>query len=191
MNELRLIEILKETGALLEGHFKLSSGRHSDRYLQCARVLQFPHHARLLCTALADSFRKQDFSGVIAPALGGVIVAHEVAAALKLRAIFGERIDGIMTLRRGFEIRSGEKFLVVEDVITTGKSTREIIELVQAHSGIVSGIGCIANRSIQSLSLPVEPISLLRLDFVNWDPSECPLCRNNIPIISPGSRFSR
>ncbi|MBN1880104.1 orotate phosphoribosyltransferase [bacterium] len=186
-----LLTIFKETGALLEGHFKLSSGRHSDRYMQCARVLQYPQHARFLCSRLAESFRDLNATAVIAPALGGVIVAHEVAAALGIRAIFGERVDGRMTLRRGFAIEPDETLLVVEDVITTGKSTREIIELVISRSATVSGIGCLADRSVQSLDLPLQPVSLLQLDFPNWEPSECPLCQNDIPIISPGSRFNR
>lgn len=191
MNQNTLIEIFKETGALLEGHFKLSSGRHSDRYLQCARVLQYPDHARNLCSRLAAMFRVHPIAGVIAPALGGVIVAHEVAAALGVKAVFGERVDGMMTLRRGFQINPGENYIVVEDVITTGKSTREIIDLVESCSGHVAGIGCLADRSIQDLNLPFPPVSLLRLEFANWDPSECPLCKSNVPIVSPGSRFNR
>lgn len=186
-----LIQLFKTAHALMEGHFRLSSGRHSDRYLQCARILQYPDHARTLCSELASKFSALSVSGVIAPAVGGIIVAHEVAASLGVRAVFGERVDGIMTLRRGFEIRDSETFIVVEDVITTGKSTREIIDLVTYHGGIVSGIGCIADRSQNSPNLPFEPVSLLKLAFENWDPSECPLCRKNIALETPGSRFKR
>ncbi|MGB3975237.1 MAG: orotate phosphoribosyltransferase [bacterium] len=184
-----LITLFKSVHALLDGHFKLSSGRHSDLYLQCARILQYPEHARTLCSELAKSFGDIPVSGVIAPAIGGIIVAHEVAASLGVRAIFGERVNGVMTLRRGFEIHKSEPFIVVEDVITTGKSTREIIDLVTFHGGVVTGIGCLADRSNQNLNLPFEPASLLKLACKNWDPSECPLCQKEIPIETPGSRF--
>lgn len=184
-----LITLFKNARALLEGHFKLSSGRHSDKYLQCARILQYPEHARTLCSELAKSFSSIPVSGVIAPAVGGIIVAHEVAASLGVRAIFGERVDGVMRLRRGFEIQKSESFIVVEDVITTGKSTREIVDLVTFHEGMVAGIGCLADRSSQNLNLPYEPASLLKLSCNSWEPSECPLCRKNIPLETPGSRF--
>jgi orotate phosphoribosyltransferase len=184
-----LLQIFSDTGALLSGHFKLSSGRHSDKYLQCARALQFPEKARFLCENLADNFRSLKATAVIAPAIGGLIVAHEVAAALNVRAIFGERIDGVMSLRRGFEIMPEENVIVVEDVITTGKSTHEIINLVKSFSGNVIGIGCLANRSTHDLDLPREPASLLRLTFENWTPEDCPLCAQGLPIDSPGSRF--
>jgi orotate phosphoribosyltransferase len=186
-----MMQLFKKTHALMEGHFRLSSGRHSDRYLQCARILQYPEHARTLGSELALKFSAIPVSGVIAPAVGGIIVAHEVAASLGVRAVFGERVDGIMSLRRGFEIRKSEPFIVVEDVITTGKSTREIIDMVTLHGGIVSGIGCIADRSRNSADLPFKPVSLLKLAFENWDPSNCPLCRKNIPLDTPGSRFKR
>ncbi len=183
-------EIFITSQALLNGHFKLSSGKHSDQYLQCARALQFPRYARVLGQRLADLFKDIPFDGVIAPAIGGILVTHEVASASNVRGIFCERKDGEMTLRRGFEIKEKERFLIVEDVITTGKSTREVIALVDASGGLVAGIGSLANRSSGSLDLPVEPRSLITLDVMNWDPDDCPLCRKQIPLESPGSRFT-
>jgi orotate phosphoribosyltransferase len=185
----QLTEMLLKSQALLEGHFKLSSGRHSDKYLQCAKILQFPEFARWIGTHLAEIFAGNAPDGIIAPAIGGILVAHELAAALKVRAIFGEREDGKMTLRRGFEIQPRERFIVVEDVITTGKSTREIIQLVQEKEGIIVGIGAIADRSQEMLNMPCEPKALLRLPIVNWEVSECPLCQQGVPIYAPGSRF--
>jgi orotate phosphoribosyltransferase len=184
--------LFMEHGALLEGHFRLSSGRHSNRYLQCARVLQYPRVARRLGEALAKQMRNIEADLVIAPAIGGILVAHEVAAALNVRAIFGERKDGKMTLRRGFRIAPGERCIVTEDVITTGKSTLEIISLVKENGGTVAAVGALADRSggfIEALaSYPI--FSLMKLDVVSWDPGECPLCREGIPVESPGSRFS-
>ncbi|MBN1550954.1 orotate phosphoribosyltransferase [bacterium] len=189
MNKERVFEILRETNALLEGHFKLSSGKHSNKYLQCARVLQFPTHARILGKLLGQRFSDMNIDGVIAPAIGGIIIAHEVAGALGVRAIFGERNEGRMSLRRGFQISRGERFLVIEDVITTGKSTREIIELLYSFEGILAGVCAIADRSNSALNLPCHPESLVQLDVSNWDPDECPLCKANYPLTTPGSRF--
>ena len=189
--ELEILKILRNTSALMEGHFRLSSGKHSNRYLQCAKVLQYPEHARSIGRELAGLFSGTTADAVIAPAIGGILVAHELAAALGCRAIFGEREDGLMTLRRGFHIDPEERLIIVEDVITTGKSTREIVQLVEAHQGIVAGIGAIADRSRNTLNLPLLPKALVKLDFENWDESECKLCQARIPIYSPGSRFTK
>lgn len=184
-----VLEMFTQTGALLEGHFKLSSGRHSDRYMQCAKVLQHPAFARKIGQYLADRFRNIKCSVVVAPAIGGILVAHELAASLGVRAIFGERENGIMSLRRGFQIDPGELAIVVEDVITTGKSTREVIEMIEKHEGIVAATGGIVDRTDGSVNLPSPPQCLIRINIDNWEESLCPLCKRRIPLQAPGSRF--
>jgi orotate phosphoribosyltransferase len=188
MNEQAVMEIFSRRGALLEGHFLLSSGLHSERYLQCALVLQHPEDAGQLCSALADRFRGEQIDLVVAPALGGVIVAHEVARALGVRALFTEREAGQMRLRRGFQIDEGERALVVEDVITTGKSTREVIEVVEQSGGQVAAVGSLIDRSGGSLDLPFKHSALASLTVPTYDPKDCPLCRQAIPVVKPGSR---
>jgi orotate phosphoribosyltransferase len=185
------LERFTASNALMEGHFKLSSGRHSDRYLQCARLLQYPEHARAAGVALARLFCDIEVDAVIAPAIGGILVAHELACNLGVRALFGERQEGVMSLRRGFQIAAQEKLIVVEDVITTGKSTREVLELVNRHQGVTVGIGALADRSGGKIDLPLPVYALLTLDIESWDPEICPLCKNNTPLNTPGSRFKR
>ncbi|HPQ39198.1 MAG TPA: orotate phosphoribosyltransferase [bacterium] len=192
MKDSEILELFRKTDALLEGHFKLSSGRHADTYIQCAKVLQYPEYARILGRELAARIPASDrISAVIAPAMGGLIIGHEVAAALGVRFIFSERQDGVMTLRRGFVLEPGERVVLIEDVITTGKSTREVVDLVEHRQGTVAGLGCLANRSTTPLDLPLDPAMLLRLSFENWQPEECPLCLRGMEIESPGSRFRR
>ena len=183
--------LLIKTGALTKGHFKLSSGRHADQYIQCAQLLQYPEYAKEIGRQIALLFKESDAETIVAPAVGGILVAHEVAAHMTIRAIFTERVDGKMTLRRGFQIKNGEKVIVVEDVITTGKSTLEVVNLVLENGGCVTGIAAIANRSSGNLPLPVQPKALISLDIPNWDPAECPLCGQNIPLTAPGSRFMK
>ncbi len=184
-------QIFKVSEALLEGHFKLSSGKHSDKYLQCALALQYPEQASYLGKALAEKFSGVPITAVISPAVGGLIIAHEVAAALGVRAIFGERVGGIMTLRRGFTIESSDSLLIVEDVITTGKSTMEIVNLVKSFNAVIAGIGCLANRSTAPLNLPCKPNALLHLKVQNWSPDDCPLCAAGHPLTVPGSRHMK
>ncbi len=186
-----ILDMFIQTGALLEGHFKLSSGRHSDRYMQCARILQFPRYARRIGELLASRFQSVQCSVVVAPALGGILVAHELAACLGARAIFGEREDGVMRLRRGFQIDSGESAIIVEDVITTGKSTREVIDMVTGAGGVPVAIGGIVDRTGQSVQLPFSPQCLLRIEIDSWEGPDCPLCLKGIPLEAPGSRFKR
>lgn len=183
-----VLEIFQRTGALLEGHFQLSSGLHSPRYLQCALVLQHPQHAEWVGRALASKFSGEQISVVVAPAIGGIIVAHETARACGVRAIFTEREGGVMTLRRGFSLKRDEAVLVVEDVITTGGSTRETIDAVIQAGGQLIGAGSIVDRSNGAVDLGVPRRSLLTLDVPSYDPAECPLCRQNIPVRKPGSR---
>ncbi len=182
------MEIYRKTGALLTGHFMLSSGLHSDRYLQSALVLQQPDIATKLCAALAGNFRSLKIEVVIAPALGGVFVSHETARALGVRALFAERVNGELTLRRGFAIKPGERVLVVEDVITTGKSTKETIEVVRMAGGIVVAAGSLIDRSGGKADLGVPYKSLVTLDVPTYTPETCPLCKAGSTPIKPGSR---
>ena len=184
----RVLRLLKRTGALLEGHFLLSSGLHSDRYFQCARLLQHPRHAARVGRALAALCRPLGAELVVSPALGGVIIGHEVGRALGVRAIFTEREQGVMRLRRGFTITPGERVLVVEDVVTTGKSTLEAAAAVAAAGGRVVGLASIVDRS-GGVTFPVPFRSLLQLQVATHAPESCPLCRaGKLPAIKPGSR---
>ena len=188
MTENDVLKVFRENSALLEGHFILSSGLHSDRYIQCALVLQYPRVAEELCTELAPKLGELGAKTVVGPALGGVIVAHEVARALGLRALFTERQNGEMTLRRGFQLEPGEPVLVVEDVITTGKSTRETIECVEDAGGKVVGVGALVDRSGGKAEFNLPKAALVTLDVKTFDPDDCPLCRSGKPAVKPGSR---
>jgi len=191
MTDKEILQIFREHGALLEGHFILSSGLHSDRYIQCALVLQHPRVAEQLCSALAAKLRRLGATVVAAPALGGVIVSHEVARALGLRALFTERQEGVMTLRRGFSLAPSEPTLVVEDVITTGGSTRETMAAVEQAGGKVVGVGALIDRSGGKADLGVPKAALVTLSVQNYDPANCPLCKSGIPAIKPGSRTKK
>jgi orotate phosphoribosyltransferase len=191
MADPEILHIFREHSALLEGHFILSSGLHSDRYIQCALVLQYPRVAEQLCSELAAKFGHLGAQVVAAPALGGILVAHEVARALGIRALFTERQEGAMTLRRGFSLTPGEPVLVVEDVMTTGLSTRETIECVQQAGGKVLGAGALIDRSGGKVDLGVPNAALLTLAIQNYKPAECPLCRSGIPAVKPGSRMKK
>lgn len=188
MTEAEVLALYERTGALLRGHFCLTSGLHSDVYLQSALVLQYPVHAEALGRALAEAWRGSGAATVLAPALGGILVAHEVARALGLRALFTEREQGVMTLRRGFTLRAGEPCLVVEDVITTGGSTREVLACVEAHGARVVGVGALVDRSGGAARFPVPLVALARVNPAAWPPEACPLCRAGTPAVKPGSR---
>lgn len=188
MTSEEVLKIYQETGALLTGHFLLSSGLHSDRYLQSALVLQQPDIATKLCAALAEYFRDLKVEVVIAPALGGVFVSHETARALGVRALFAERVSGELTLRRGFTIKPGERTLVVEDVITTGKSTKETIEVVQKAGGTVVAAGALVDRSGGKAALGVPSKALVTLDVPTYTPEACPMCKAGSTPVKPGSR---
>lgn len=184
----RLLDLFRQTGALLEGHFQLTSGLHSSMYLQCALVLQYPEYAEEVGRNLAAQFAGEQVEAVVAPAIGGIIVAHETARAIGSRALFTERESGVMTLRRGFKLRPGERVLVVEDVVTTGGSTRETIEAVTSAGGLVVGAGSLVDRSSGAADVGVPRRSLIVLDVPAYEPSQCPLCQRGIPAIKPGSR---
>ena len=190
LTEKEVLKIFRDKGALLTGHFELTSGLHSVKYLQCAIVLQYPELAALLCGELAGRFGKE--SGkvdlVISPAIGGIVVGQEVARALKARAIFCERQGGKMCLRRGFRIARGQRVLVVEDVITTGGSVMEVIDLAREAGGEVVGIGALVDRSSQEIDFGVKKVTLLTLDISNYRPPRCPLCKKGVPLVKPGSR---
>lgn len=187
-----LLEIFKERGALLEGHFLLSSGLHSPRYLQCARVLMDPELATRLGRELAEGLRPalgtRQPRAVVAPALGGVLVAHEVARAFGCHGLFTERQDGAMTLRRGFSLARGEPVVVVEDVITTGGSTREVMDTVRAQGAEVLAVGSLVDRSGGRADLGVPRSSLLSLDVPTYAADACPLCASGSRPEKPGSR---
>lgn len=191
MTDNEILETFRKYGALLEGHFILSSGLHSDRYVQCALVLQHPRVAEQLCSEIAAKLRHVGASVVAAPALGGILVAHEVARALGVRALFTERQDGVMTLRRGFSLRPGEPTLVVEDVITTGLSTRETIACVEQAGGKVVAAGALIDRSGGKADLGLPDAALLTLAIQNYKPDDCPLCKSGLAAVKPGSRAKK
>jgi orotate phosphoribosyltransferase len=183
-----LLDLFRRSGALLEGHFRLTSGLHSSGYLQCALVLQHPEHAEALGRAIADRTRSLRPTAVLSPALGGVVIGHEVGRALGVRALFAERQDGELTLRRGFVIAENDRVLVVEDVLTTGGSTRETMQVARASGGQVVGAASIVNRSGGRATFDVPFASLLDVDLPTYEPNECPLCAQGLPVIKPGSR---
>jgi len=188
LTEAEFLELLKDTGALLEGHFLLSSGLHSQKYVQCARLLQHPELAERACRALAERVRRWgEVDAVVGPALGGIIVAHELARALGARGMFAERVDAEMALRRGFWIAPGERVLIAEDVVTTGRSSLEVAELVASLGGKVVGVACLVDRRPGG-GFPFPLVSLARLAIEAFPPEECPLCRRGLPVEKPGSR---
>ncbi len=182
------LDLFRRCEGLLEGHFELSSGLHSSGYLQCARVLQHPDHAATLGAALAEQAARVEPSVVLSPALGGVVIGHEVARALGVRALFAERRDGRLTLRRGFEIAPGERVLVVEDVVTTGGSTRETIDVATAAGGTVVGAATIINRGGEAVGFDVPFIALAQVSLPTYESSSCPMCAAGSAVSKPGSR---
>ena len=188
MEEKDILRLFEETGALLKGHFRLSSGLHSGNYFQCALLLQNPDIAEKMCSQLATYFKDDKPTCVVAPALGGVIVSYETARALGVKSLFTERVEGKMTLRRGFEIKKENRVLVVEDVITTGLSTGEVLEAVKLTGAKIIGVGCIVDRSGKELDFGVKLKSLIKLNFPTYKPEECPLCKKGVEITKPGSR---
>jgi orotate phosphoribosyltransferase len=183
-----VLSLFRGSGALHEGHFRLSSGLHSAGYLQCALVLQHPAQAEPLGRALADAVRSFAPTVVLSPALGGLIIGHEVGRALGVRAIFAERQDGVMTLRRGFTLAGDDRVLVIEDVVTTGGSTRETMAVAAAAGATVVGAGAIIDRSGGALSLDVPFRALVALTVATYPPESCPLCAAGVPVTKPGSR---
>ena len=183
-----ILDLFRRVGALLEGHFRLTSGLHSPGYLQCALVLQHPREAEACGAALADRVRGLAPTVVLSPALGGIVIGHEVARALGVRAIFAERQDGTLTLRRGFSLDAADRVLVVEDVVTTGGSTRETIEAARAAGARVVGAAAIIDRSGGNQNLDVPFHALATVSLPTYQPDACPLCARGEPVVKPGSR---
>lgn len=188
MKQEDVLDLMTELGALHRGHFLLSSGRHSDTYFQCARILQYPELARELGAAIASRFADETYDVVVSPALGGILIGHEVARALGRRFVFTERQDGLMQLRRGFALEKSDKVLVVEDVVTRGTSVREVCGAVEATGAIVAGVGAIVDRTDEGADLPLPLQALARVKVETWDAAGCPLCRRGEPLVKPGSR---
>jgi orotate phosphoribosyltransferase len=183
-----VVDQFRHAGALLEGHFRLTSGLHSPGYLQCALVLQHPREAEAYGVALGERLRDLGARTVLSPALGGIVIGQEVGRALGIRAIFAERVDGTLMLRRGFSLEPGETVVVIEDVVTTGGSTRETIEVARAAGARVVGAGAIIDRGggLQRLDVPFH--ALAELSLPTYEPASCPLCLAGQPVVKPGSR---
>ena len=188
MNENKILKIFKDTGALLEGHFILTSGRHSPSYFQCAKVLHFPQHLTFFAKLIADNYIDDKPDVVISPAIGGVVLGTEVGRLLNVKTIFAERKNGEMCIRRGFNIENNQKFLVVEDVITTGGSVLEVMREVKKDGGQVSGVAVMVDRSNGSVSLHNNQFSIIALDAISYSENNIPDSLIKIPVQKPGSR---
>lgn len=188
MNQDAVLKLFRDSGALLEGHFRLSSGLHSGGYLQCALVLQHPSSAEMLGRALGEALGRLGANVVLSPALGGLIIGHEVGRALGVRAIFAERQDGVLTLRRGFSLGPTDHVVVIEDVVTTGGSTKETMAVARAAGATVVGAASVIDRSGGNADLGVPFSSLVTLSLPTYDPDVCPMCKVGQPVVKPGSR---
>lgn len=190
LSDERVLEILKEAGVLLEGHFLLTSGRHSNKYLQCAKIFRNTKYSEELCAALAEKYKNDNIQTVIGPAMGAVQMAYEVSRTLNCENFFTERDEnGKMTLRRGFTVDKGQRILVVEDVVTTGGSVKEVIELVKSMGGEVVGVGSIVDRTGGKIDFGVPYKAVFSAEVTSWEPSDCPLCKEGkYELVKPGSR---
>ena len=189
------ISLLKDSGALLEGHFLLSSGKHADRYFQCARLLQYPDRAASALFAIAEDLMADIVAGTLkidaiaGPAMGGIIVAYELGRQLGLPAFFTERDEsGAMTLRRGFEVKAGQNILIAEDVVTTSKSSGECAAALEAAGAKIAGLACIVDRRSAGVKVPWPFYAACKVDVANWDAADCELCKKGVPLVKPGSR---
>lgn len=187
MTENEIFQIFKDSGALLDGHFVLTSGLHSPQYIEKFRVLEQPRYTEMLCKEMAEKFKDEGVTVVVGPMTGGIIIAHDVGKFLNTKSIFTERVDGKMKFRRGFTIKPTDKVLIVEDIISTGGSVQEVIDEVEKYGAEIVGIGCLVDRSggKAKFKYPLKP--LVKMDVVVYKPDECPLCKNNAPITKPGS----
>ncbi len=184
----RVQEILERTGVLQHGHFVLSSGKHSNKYMQCAKIFQHPECSVEISKALAEKFEGYDVDIVIGPAVGGIILAYEVGRHMEVKAIYAERENGTMSLRRGFEIARRSKVLVVEDVISTGRSVKEVIDLVRSKGAEVVGVGSVVDRSAGKVLFDIPYKSVIKVDVETYEPSCCPLCEEGSIPLKPGGR---
>ncbi|MFT5233928.1 MAG: orotate phosphoribosyltransferase [Candidatus Krumholzibacteriia bacterium] len=188
MADNKVLELMTELGALHSGHFLLSSGLHSDKYFQCAKILQFPELARELGTQMGEFFAKTPHDLVVSPAMGGILIGHEVARALGRRFVFSERQDGVMMIRRGFEIAQGEKVIIVEDVVTRGTSLLEVIKCVEDAGGVVTGLTSIIDRTSGEVQLPLPLHALAKVTVQTFSADSCPMCADGQDVVKPGSR---
>jgi len=187
----RIEQILQETGALLTGHFLLASGRHGDRYMQCAKVLQYPEHTEYITQAVANKFEGETVDIVLAPAVGGIVFGYELARALGAKAIFTERENGKMTLRRGFEIPKHSRVVIAEDVVTTGGSTKEVIAIAKEHEANIIGTCVMVDRSGGNIDFGMKYVAAYSVAIESYMPEDCPLCKDGTPVVKPGSRGTR
>ena len=188
MDRAEMERIFKQTGLMLEGHFLLTSGRHSNRYMQCAKLFQYPEYSEMICKDLADRFVGQKIDMVVGPAVGGIIMSYEMARQFKVPNIFAERENGAMTLRRGFSIPEGAKVLVVEDVVTTGGSVREVMDIVAEAKAEVVGVCVVVDRSGGKIDFGVPFEAAYETEIQSYEPSQCPLCEQGLELVKPGSR---
>lgn len=184
----RVLGILKEAGVLLEGHFLFTSGRHSNKYLQCAKIFRNTKYSEELCADLAEKYKDENIEVVIGPALGAIQMAYEVSRHLGCENFFAEREDGVMTLRRGFAVEPNQRVLVVEDVVTTGGTVKEVIKLVEQVGGIVAGVGVVVDRTNGKADFGVPFKAVISMDVESWTAQECPICKTGEPLVKPGSR---
>jgi len=182
------LELFKKSGAFLEGHFLLSSGLHSPQYVEKFRVLEYPQYTEKLCYDIANHFKDDNVELVIGPMTGGILLAHEVAKSLSVKSMFTERVDNVMSLRRGFYFNKGTRILLVEDVVTTGGSIFEVIELIRKLGGDIVGVGYLVDRSGGKVDFGVPQFPLIKLDIITYKPEECPLCKQGIELVKPGSK---
>ncbi len=182
------LDLFKKSGAFLEGHFLLSSGLHSPQYVEKFRVMEHPKYTEQLCKDIACHFEKDNVELVIGPMTGGIVLAHEVAKALGVKSMFTERVDTVMSLRRGFHFEKGTRILLVEDVVTTGGSIFEVIKLINDLGGNIVGVGYLVDRSGGKVNFGVKQFPLVKLDIVTYQPDNCPLCKNGIELVKPGSK---
>lgn len=185
MNQVEIFELLKRSGVIMEGHFLLTSGRHSDRFLQCSKLLQYPEHAAAVCRMMASPFINRGIETVIGPAMGGVILSYEMARAFGARAVYAEKEGERMVLRRGFSLREGEKVLVVEDAVSTGGSVQKVIDLLNAVKAEIVGVAVIVDRTAGLFDPGIPVKALLEMAIESYDPEECPLCRSGVPLQKP------
>jgi len=189
-SEQQVVDIFKTTGTFMEGHFRLTSGLHSSLYIEKFRLLERPQYTSALCQDIAARFNSQGVTVVVGPAMGGIIIAYEVARALGVRAIFCEREDGKLTLRRGFHIEPSDRVLVVEDIVTTGGSVKEVLRVVEHSGATIVGVGLLVDRSGGEVTLGYPTEALLTMTVPTYAPDNCPLCAQGLPIVKPGSRVS-
>ena len=188
MNKEQVLEIFTKTGVIHKGHFLLTSGRHSDTYMQCAQLFKDPEASELLAKEIANHFREEKVDLVIGPAVGGIILAYEVSRQLGCQNIFAERENGAMTLRRGFVIEKGARVLVCEDVVTTGGSVMEVMDIVREMGGEIVGVGVIVDRSAGKVDFGVHLESVISMEVVSYPAEDCPICKTGLPLVKPGSR---